>query len=77
MQRIENKKKKMDALLEIAQLNQNDRDNRATLHVVKEQTIKTITTVKINPEPSPKRLRTEEGQVHYNKNSRPPYQISR
>lgn len=55
----------MDALLEIAQLNQNDRDNRATLHVA-EQTTKTI-TAKTDPEPSPKRLRTEQGQVHYTK----------
>lgn len=65
IQRIEKKKKKMDALLEIAQLNQNDRDHRATLHVAK-QTTETI-TAKIDPEPSPKRLRTEQGQVHYTK----------
>lgn len=65
VQRIEKKKKKMAALLEIARLNQNDRDNRATLHVA-EQTTET-TRAQSDSEPSPKRLRTEQGQVaiHY------------
>lgn len=59
LQRIEKKKKKMAALLEISRLNQHDR-NKATQV---EQTEAQPEAVKASLEPSPKRLRTEEGEV--------------
>lgn len=56
MVRMEKKKKKMAALLEIAKLNAHDRDIKSSATLENETVLENTQSVK---EPSPKRLRTE------------------
>lgn len=65
LNRIEKKKKKMAALLEIAKLNEYDRANKSN----NQRMIIDINSVKENSlttEPSPKRLKTEESTNNIN-----------
>ncbi|CAH1155330.1 unnamed protein product [Phaedon cochleariae] len=62
--RLENKKKKMAALLDIAKLNEYDRAQKMKNAGKLEQT--QLATLKPETEPSPKRIKTEESQNNQN-----------
>lgn len=59
MKRIEKKKKKMAALLEITKLNEYDRANKCAQMTLNNSTVESTF---VETEPTPKRLRTE-GEV--------------